>query len=293
MPDRIGFIGLGVMGRPMALHLLEAGHPLFVYARRAEALRPPVEAGATACASPAEVASRSDVIFTMVTAGADVEQVVFGEQGIAQGARPGQIVVDTSTIAPGVARRIASRLKELGVAFLDAPVSGGEIGAINATLSIMVGGPEAAFARAEPLLRTFGKTVLRIGESGDGQVAKAAAQLAIVLTLQGIAEAITLARANGVDAERVLSALLGGSAYSRMLELMGPRMVSGDFQPGVEARLHHKDALIALECAADAGVAVPGAAVAAQTFSALMGRGGAKLDSAAVITVIEAMRERV
>jgi 3-hydroxyisobutyrate dehydrogenase-like beta-hydroxyacid dehydrogenase len=290
MTEGVGFIGLGVMGRPMALHLLRAGHALNVYARRQEAMQPTVDAGATACASPGEVASRSDVVFTMVTTGADVEQVVLGAKGIVESARPGLTVVDTSTIPPAVARRIAAHLDDKGVAFLDAPVSGGEVGAVNATLSIMVGGSEAAFARVEPLLRAFGKTVLRIGSSGDGQVAKAATQLAIVLTLQGIAEAITLARANGVDAARVLKALLGGSAYSRMLEVMGPRMVSGDFRPGVEARLHHKDALIALQCAADAGIAVPGAAVAAQSFNALMARGGAKLDSAAVITVIEAMR---
>ena len=290
MSERIGFIGLGVMGRPMALHLLRAGHALNVYARRQEAMQPIVDAGATACASPAEVASCSDVVFTMVTTGADVEQVVFGAGGIMESAQRGLTVVDTSTIPPAVARRIAAHLDDTGVAFLDAPVSGGEVGAVNATLLIMVGGSEAAFARVEPLLRAFGKTVLRIGSSGDGQVAKAATQLAIVLTLQGIAEAITLARANGVDAARVLKALLGGSAYSRMLEVMGPRMVSGDFRPGVEARLHHKDALIVLQCAADAGIAVPGAAVAAQSFNALMARGGAKLDSAAVITVIEAMR---
>ena len=290
MSERVGFIGLGAMGRPMALHLLRAGHGLNVYARRQEAMQPLVDAGASACASPARVAASSDVVFTMVTTGADVEQVVFGPNGVAESARPGLTVVDTSTIPPAVARRIAARLKEKGVAFLDAPVSGGAMGAVNGTLSIMVGGSEAAFARAEPLLRTFGKTVLRIGESGDGQVAKAATQLAIVLMLQGIAEAITLARASGVDAARVVEALLGGSAYSRMLELMGPRMVKGDFDPGVEARLHHKDALIVLECAADAGIAVPGAAVAAQSFNALMARGGGKLDSSALITVVEGMR---
>jgi len=290
MSDRVGFIGLGVMGCPMALHLQRAGHTLNVYARRAEAMQPLVDAGAAACASPAEVASRSDTVFTMATTGADVEQVVFGANGIVESARPGLTVIDTSTIAPAIARRIASRLEAKGVAFLDAPASGGGIAATNATLTIMVGGSEDAFASAEPLLRCFGKTVTHIGGSGDGQVAKAATQLAIVLTLQGIAEALTLARANDVDPQRVLEALLGGSAYSRMLELMGPRMVSGDFQPGVEARLHHKDALIVLECAADAGIAVPGAAVAAQSFNALMARGGGRLDSAALITVVEGMR---
>ena len=290
MSERVGFIGLGVMGRPMALHLLRAGHALNVYARRQEAMQPIVDAGATACASPAEVASRSDVVFTMVTTGADVEQVVFGADGIVESAQRG---LTSSTRAPSrPPSPVASQRAWIDRAsrFSTHRCRVARVGAMNATLLIMVGGSEAAFARVEPLLRSFGKTVLRIGDSGDGQVAKAATQLAIVLTLQGIAEAITLARANGVDAARVLHALLGGSAYSRMLEVMGPRMVSGDFRPGVEARLHHKDALIVLQCAADAGIAVPGAAVAAQSFNALMARGGAKLDSAAVITVIEAMR---
>lgn len=290
MSERVGFIGLGVMGRPMAHNLMRAGHPLSVYARRPDTLAPLVEQGAVACESPAALARCCDVVFTMVTAGADVEAVVLGAGGIIESARPDLLVIDHSTIAPATARHVASELAKRGVAFLDAPVSGGERGAIEATLSIMVGGAEDAFRRAEPLLRTLGRTVLRIGDSGAGQAAKAANQLAIVLMLEGLAEALAFARASGVDPAKVLEALRGGAAASRILDAMGPKMVSRDFRPGVEARLHHKDVQIALHCAAAIGLAVPGAAVASQTFNALMARGGARLDSAAVITVIEAMR---
>ena len=288
--ERVGFIGLGVMGRPMALNLMRAGHPLHVYARRPAALAPLVEQGAAACASPAELATRCDVVCIMVTAGADVEAVVLGPDGILEGAPPGLLVVDHSTIAPATARRVAVALAARGVDFLDAPVSGGEKGAIDATLSIMVGGSQAAFTRAEPVLRELGKTVLRVGESGAGQVAKAANQLAIGLALQGMAEEFTLARASGVDPAQILEALRGGAAASRILEVMGAKMISRDFRPGVESRLHHKDVRIALDCAAAVGLAVPGAALAAQTFSALMGRGGGRQDSSAVVTVVEAMR---
>lgn len=290
MIERVGFIGLGVMGRPMALHLLRAGHPLSVYARRPAVLESLVEQGAVARASPAELARHCDVVFTMVTTGADVEAVVLGPGGVVEGARPNLLVIDHSTIAPATARHVATALAARAVAFLDAPVSGGEQGAIDATLSIMVGGTEDAFRRAEPLLCRLGKTVLRIGDAGAGQTAKAANQLAIVLMLEGIAEALTLASASGVDPGKVLEALRGGAAASRMLDVMGPKMVSRDFRPGVEARLHHKDVHIALDCAAAVGLAIPGAAVAAQTFNALMARGGERLDSAALLTVIEAMR---
>ena len=292
MKPRIGFIGLGVMGRPMAQNLMRAGHVLRVFARRPASVAPLIEQGAVACASPAELAARCDVVVTMVTTGADVEAVALGPRGILEGARAGLIVIDHSTIPPATARHVSTQLAQRGVEFLDAPVSGGEAGAIDAALSIMVGGSESAFRRAEPMLRCVGKTVLHIGESGAGQVAKAANQLAIVLTLQGLAEAFTLARAGGVDAAKVLEALRGGAAASRILDAMGPKMVSRDFRPGVEARLHHKDVQIALDCAAAVGLAVPGAAVAAQTFNALMARGGARQDSSAVITVVEAVCSR-
>ncbi len=289
MTERVGFIGLGVMGRPMAQNLIRAGYRMHVCARRPESLEPLVAQGAVACASPAELAAGCDVVCTMVTAGADVEAVVTGKGGIIAGARPGLVVIDHSTIPPATARRVAQTLAARGVDFLDAPVSGGEQGAIEATLSIMVGGRESVFRCAEPLLRRMGKTVLRIGESGAGQVAKAANQLAIVLALVGLAEAFTLARASGINPARVLEALRGGAAASRVLEAMGPRMVDRDFRPGVEARLHHKDVQIALDCAAAVGLAAPGAAVAAQIFNALMARDGARQDSSAVLTVVEAM----
>ncbi|MBI2312313.1 MAG: NAD(P)-dependent oxidoreductase [Betaproteobacteria bacterium] len=288
----VGFIGLGAMGRPMALHLLKGGHPLGVYARRPESARPLEEAGAKAYGSPAELAAACDAVFTIVTTTRDVEQVVLGERGIAEGARPGTVVVVMSTIDPAASRRIAEELERRGVEMLDAPVSGGEIGAMAGTLSIMVGGKPEVFERIRPLLECMGKTIVRIGESGAGQVAKMCTQLAIVATLQGIAEAVTLANAAGVDASKVLDALEKGAAASHLLELMGRRMVNRDFAPGVEARLHHKDAQLVLECARDAGLALPLAALATQTFNALMARGGGKLDSSAIVTVVEAAAGR-
>lgn len=283
---RVGFIGLGAMGQPMAMHLLKGGHAFGVYARRPEAAQPLVEAGAKEYGSPSELAAACDVVFTIVTTTRDVEQVVLGDRGIAVGARPGSVVV-MSTIDPAATRRIATELARRGVEMLDAPVSGGEIGARAGTLSIMVGGKPEVFDRIKPLFECMGKTIVYIGASGAGQVAKACTQLAIVATLQGIAEAVMLARAAGVDASKVLDALDQGAAASRMLEIMGRRMVNRDFTPCVEARLHYKDAQIVLECARDAGLALPLAAIATQTFNALISRGGAKWDSSAIVTVLE------
>lgn len=283
----VGFIGLGAMGLPMAMHLLKGGHILGVYARRPEAAQLLIEAGAKAYVSPAELAAACDVVFIIVTTTRDVEQVVLGDRGIAAGARPGSVVVVMSTIDPAATRRIAADLARRGVEMLDAPVSGGEIGARAGTLSIMVGGKQEVFERVKPLFACMGKTIVHIGASGAGQVAKACTQLAIVATLQGIAEAVMLARAAGADASKVLDAIEQGAAASRMLELMGRRMVNRDFTPGVEARLHHKDAQIVLECARELGLALPLTAIATQTFNALIARGGGKLDSSAIVTVLE------
>jgi 2-hydroxy-3-oxopropionate reductase len=278
------------MGRPMALNLIKGGHELSVWARRPEAAQPLVDAGAAYCASPAEVAQRSEVVFTIVTAGKDVEDVALGEAGIIRGARPGMVVIDCSTIPPATTRRISVDLNVAGVDLLDAPVSGGEAGAIAGTLSIMVGGKREVFERMRPLLGCVGKTLVYIGESGAGQVAKACNQLALVVAIQGIAEAAVFARANGVDFQPVWEALTKGLASSRMLDLIGPRMMQRQFDAGVDARLHHKDAHIVLQCAQESKTYVPGAALAAEAFNALMNLGDERRwDSAAIVKVMEEM----
>lgn len=285
-PLRAGFIGLGVMGRPMAEHLLRAGHPLAVWARRAASAAPLLAAGALEAATPAELARDCDVVFTIVTADADFEQVLFGEAGVASGARPGLVVVDHSTIAPQTARDCAARLAGTGATLLDAPVSGGEIGARAGRLSVMAGGDAAALDRVRPLLAAYSGSVVHVGASGCGQIAKAANQLAICVTLLGIAEAVLYAEAEGIDAARMLDAVAAGPAASRILEVMGAKMASGDHAPGVESRLHHKDLGIVLEAARAAGIGLPAAALAAQTFNALAGIGGARLDSSAIVEVL-------
>ena len=243
---QLGFIGLGTMGRPMALHLMAGGHAMAVFARRAESARPLAEAGATVCATPAAVAEGSEVIFTMVTAARDVEQVVLGPDGIVHGARPGTLVIDTSTIDPAAARAIAALLAERGVDMLDAPVSGGPQGARDARLTMMVGGKAEAVARARPLFARLGPNVIHLGESGAGQTTKACHQLALLVTAQGAAEALALAGRCGLDVERVRQVMMAGMASSRVLDAFGVRMASRDFRAGIESRLYHKDLDIAL-----------------------------------------------
>jgi len=284
---KVGFIGLGVMGRPMALHLLEAGHELSVYARRAEAAQPLVDAGAKACASPAGVAAASEVVFTMVTAGADVEQVALGEDGIVHGAKPGTVLVDMGTIPPGTARRVAAKLAAKGIETIDAPVSGGEAGARNATLAIMAGGKAEVLARVRPLLERLGKTIVHIGPSGAGQVAKACNQMIMVACIEAVAEALLLARQSGADPEKVRQALAGGSAGSRVLDVFGARMTAHDFKAGVEARLHHKDFGILMNEAATLGAPLPIAAQVWQQLNALMAQGWGREDSSALLRVLE------
>ncbi|MCL4725132.1 MAG: NAD-binding protein, partial [Rhodocyclaceae bacterium] len=282
-----GFIGLGVMGRPMALHLLEAGHELSVYARRAEAAQPLVDAGAKACASPAGVAAASEVVFTMVTAGADVEQVALGEDGIVHGAKPGTVLVDMGTIPPGTARRVAAKLAAKGIETIDAPVSGGEAGARNATLAIMAGGKAEVLARVRPLLERLGKTIVHIGPSGAGQVAKACNQMIMVACIEAVAEALLLARQSGADPEKVRQALAGGSAGSRVLDVFGARMTAHDFKAGVEARLHHKDFGILMNEAATLGAPLPIAVQVWQQLNALMAQGWGREDTSALLRVLE------
>lgn len=289
MSERVGFIGLGIMGRPMALNLLKAGYPLAVYARRPESMAPLQAAGAEVCRSPAELAAGSDPIFTMVSDTPDVEEVIFGPGGVIEGVREGAVLVDMSTISPSATRDMARRLAALGVAMLDAPVSGGDLGAINGTLSIMVGGEPAVFERVLPLFQVLGRNIVHVGDQGAGQVCKACNQVVVGATIAGVAEAILLARASGVDPARVRDALLGGFAGSRILELHGRRMIEGDFAPGFKSRLHQKDLGIVLAAAQELGLALPGAAQVAQYLNALVGQGLGEQDSAAIYQVVESM----
>jgi len=285
MTDTIGFIGLGIMGQPMALNLLRAGHALAVHARREQSMAPLAEAGAETCPSPAEVARRASVVFTMVADTPDVEQVILGPQGVIEGVGPDSLIVDMSTIAPSATRAIAARLREAGADMLDAPVSGGDIGARDGTLSIMVGGEAAAFERARPLLESMGSNIVHIGGNGAGQVCKACNQTVVAQTIAGIGEALLLAEASGVDGARVREALLGGFAGSRILEVHGRRMLDGDYTPGFKAALHQKDMRIVLEAADELGVALPGAAQVAQYLNALVGQDQGELDSAAIYRI--------
>jgi len=284
---KVGFIGLGVMGLPMAGHLLRAGHDLTVWARRAGSAQAMQAAGARLAASPRELAKAADVVFTMVTGSADVAGLVFGEDGLAAGAAPGGIIVDCSTIAPAVARDLAGRLAGQGVGFLDAPVSGGGLGAANASLAIMVGGAAEHLARVRPLLALLGKTIVHVGPSGAGQVAKACNQLVMVAAIEACAEAARLAAAHGIEFGRVCTALAGGSAGSRVLEFFGGKMAVRDFAAGVEARLHHKDFGTLLAEAHGVGAPLPVAAQVAQQLNALMALGLGGDDSASLLRVLE------
>jgi 2-hydroxy-3-oxopropionate reductase len=289
MTMNLGFIGLGIMGRPMALNLRKAGHALWVYGRRAQSMQPLAEVGATPCPSPQEVAANADVIFIIVSDTPDVEQVILGDKGVIHGARPGSVVVDMSTISPAATRVFADKLAQRGVEMLDAPVSGGEVGAINATLSIMVGGKAKTFERVKPLFEAMGKNFVHIGDHGAGQVAKACNQIVVALTIQGVSEAMTFARKNGVDAAKVRAALMGGFAASKILEAHGQRMLDNNFKPGFTVKLYQKDLRIVMEDAHKVGVGLPGAALVAQHLNALMGAGDGEIDCAALVKVVERM----
>ena len=284
---KVGFVGLGIMGRPQALNIRKAGYELAVWARRRESMQPLLDAGAVGCASPKEAAAASDVTFVMVADTPDVGQVILGPNGIIEGAKPGSVVVDMSTISPVVTREIAKELAGKNIEMLDAPVSGGDIGAINGTLSIMVGGKPGVFARVKPLFECMGKNIVHIGANGAGQVAKACNQIIAADTLEAVAEALTLARRNGADPARVREAMLGGFAWSKVLEVHGRRIVERDFKPGFKARLHRKDLKIVTDTAAHLGLALPQASLVASHLNALVGMGLGDEDSAAVVKVIE------
>jgi len=285
--ETIGFIGLGIMGRPMSLNLLKAGYPLVVHSRSPAPVDAVVSQGATRASSPREVAAASDIVITMLPDSPDVERVVSGENGVLEGIRPGALIIDMSTISPVVAKRLAAEAEKRGATMLDAPVSGGEIGAINATLSIMVGGPEEAFQRALPAFEAMGKSIIRIGEAGAGQVCKACNQIVVALTIEAVGEALTLARKAGVNAAKVREALLGGFAQSRVLDVHGQRLLDRNFKPGFRARLHLKDLAIALAAGREYEASLPATALTAEMLKSVLATGHGDDDHSALMTVLE------
>jgi len=283
----IGFIGLGIMGKPMARNLLRAGYPLVVLNRSRGPVDELAGEGARAAATPREVAAASDIVITMLPDSPDVEAVVLGADGVAAGIRSGALFIDMSTIAPATARAVGAALRERGVDVLDAPVSGGEKGAIDATLSIMIGGTDAAFARAEPILRLLGKNIVHVGPDGAGQVTKACNQIVVGVTIEAVAEALALAAASGVDQVAVRAALLGGFAQSKVLEVHGQRMIDRAFAPGFKSRLHRKDMNIAVNAGREAGLQLAAAALVRERFDELLARGEGELDHSALRTLYD------
>jgi 2-hydroxy-3-oxopropionate reductase len=286
---RIGFIGLGIMGQHMAAHLLNAGYPLVVrdiVPAAAEAL---VSKGALSASSCREVAQRSDVVISIVPDSPDVEKVALGQDGIIEGARPNQIYADMSTISPQTAIRVAEALGAKGVRCLDAPVSGGQVGAQNAALSIMVGGPADLFNEMLPIFQVIGKVVTHCGSNGAGQIVKACNQIQVALNFVGMAEALVLGTRAGVDPAVILKVLSGGYAQTRVMDVRGPKIIAGDFTPGFKSKFHYKDLNIIMATARDLNVPLPATAIAHELFSALLAKGRGDLDHSAVVTVLEDM----
>lgn len=280
----IGFLGLGIMGRPMALNLLKGGHSVTVWARRAESMQPLLDAGARGAANPSEVAQASELVISMVADAPDVAEVM---RAVAAGGKQGLVAVDMSTIAPAAARQIGEELAAAGIDFIDAPVSGGEVGAIAGTLSIMAGGSAAAFAKAKPAFECIGKNIVHVGESGAGQVTKAANQILTGVGVLAVAEAMAFAAKNGVDGSKVREALMGGFAASRILENHGQRMLDRNFKPGFKSWMHEKDLNIVMQTAHELGLCLPASAATAQMFNAMVGSGLGEEDSIAVLKLLE------
>lgn len=287
----IGFIGLGVMGRPMAGHLIAAGHTLTL-SRVKDSSQHLVEKGGKAAETAKAVAAASEVIILMVPDTPDVEAVLFGKDGVAEGLKPGSLVIDMSSISPVATKDFAKRIEALGADYLDAPVSGGETGAKNAALTIMVGGKQAVFDRALPVFQTLGKTITLIGGSGDGQTAKVANQIVVGLTIEAVAEALTFAKAAGADVAKVREALLGGLAASKILEVHGERMIKRTFDPGFRIRLHRKDLTLAVDAAKALNVALPNAAATQQLMNSAVARGDGDKDHSALVRTLEALAGR-
>ena len=285
---KIGFIGLGIMGRPMALNLKSAGHELIVPDR--SSLTDEIRSAATVVATPKAVAAGSEVLILMVPDTPDVEAVLFGENGAADGLRRGALVIDMSSISPIETKDYAKQIKDKGCEYLDAPVSGGEVGAKQGTLTIMVGGPDAAFARAKPLFELMGKNITHVGsEPGAGQICKVANQIIVALNIQAVSEALVFASKAGADPAKVRQALMGGFASSRILEVHAERMLNGTFNPGFKIKLHQKDLNLALSSAKALSLSLPNTAIAQQMFSSCIAHGGAELDHSALVLAIEGL----
>ena len=285
---KVGFIGLGIMGRPMAGHLLNGGHELFLHTRGTVPSEL-ADKGGVACTSGREVAERADVVITMVPDTPDVEKVLFGRDGVAEGLSPGKTVVDMSSISPVATKDFARRITERGCDYLDAPVSGGDVGAKAASLSIMVGGPQAAFDRVKPLFELMGKNITRVGENGDGQTTKVANQIVVALTIEAVAEGLLFASKAGADPVKVRQALMGGLATSRILEVHGERMIKRTFDPGFRIELHQKDLNLALTSARQIGVSLPNTATAQELFNACVAHGGSAWDHSALVRALEVL----
>ena len=283
---KLGFVGLGIMGGPMAGHLVNAGHEVFIYTRSKvpEAL---ASSAAIQCSSPKEVASKADIIFTMVPDTPDVEKVLFSDNGVASGLTKGKVVVDMSSISPISTKEYAKKINALGCDYLDAPVSGGELGAKNATLSIMVGGDEKVFEKVKPVFELMGKNINLVGGNGDGQTAKVANQIIVALNIEAVAEALLFAAKAGADPAKVRQALMGGFASSKILEVHGERMVKRTFDPGFRIELHQKDLNLALNSARALGVSLPNTATAQELFNSCSAHGGKAWDHSAMVKALE------
>src|ERR671911_854220 len=287
MAERVGFIGLGIMGGPMARNLMEAGYELTVHNRSPEKAEELGEAGATVAATPGEAAQNSDVVITMLPDSPQVREVVAGEDGVLEGITEGSLVIDMSTISPVVTEELSEALMEKGASMLDAPVSGGDVGAIEGTLSIMVGGEEADFQRARPLFEAMGKTITHVGPTGAGQVTKAANQVVVALTIEAVSEALVLGSAGGVSPEKILDVLSGGLAGNKVMEVKREKFLTREFEPGGKVEFHRKDLGIALAAGREYGVVLPVTAVVYQMFEALIARGRGGWDHSALLTLVE------
>ena len=284
----IGFIGLGIMGKPMVEHLINGGHTLHLHSRSGVP-KDLTGAGGHACTTPAEVASNADIIITMVPDTPDVEKVLFDEQGVADGLSEGKIVVDMSSISPIATREFAERIAKQGADYVDAPVSGGEVGAKNAALTIMVGANETVFTKVQPLFELMGKNITLVGGIGAGQVCKVANQIVVALNIEAVGEALLLASKAGVDPAKVRQALMGGFASSKILEIHGERMIKRTFDPGFRIELHQKDLNLALSTARGLGMSLPNTATAQELFNACSAHGGAKWDHSAMVKALETL----
>jgi 2-hydroxy-3-oxopropionate reductase len=286
--EKIGFIGLGIMGKPMARHLMKAGHPVYILSssNASEELK---SEGAHTTDSPSSLAKQVDVVITMLPDSPEVEAVMFGKNGLLSGLKKGSLYIDMSTIAPATSIKIYESLKQNEVESLDAPVSGGQAGAEGATLSIMVGGSDDAFKRALPIFEKMGKNIVHIGKPGSGQTTKACNQIVVGMTIQAVAEALTLARKSGVDVAKVRSALLGGFAQSKILDLHGQRILDRNFKPGFKVKLHRKDMNIALQTAKNLSVPLPGSAIVAAQMDAILAKGNGELDHSALALFLESI----